>query len=248
MKRVLYVGGTFENGPVRGSAAIPGMLGNVEQSIRRRSALFEHVWVSYPARYGNGMSYAESVWNGEAALLRAVLDSPVPVVLVGYSQGAEVVGNVVGQIVRSGRTDLAVHGAGLLSDPRRDVKQLDHDGAGDGTYGIRGRRPIENRLFPTYQYAAPGDPIARLPHGNPLRAVADLSELFSSGPREAGPWIEQARRDIAAESTDWRLLGSALGYLRGYLTGRHTCYASEWCPGTRMTYTDRLGQIIGAMS
>lgn len=245
---VIYVPGTNDRAP--------GMLGNVERSLQRRTPRgeFRSLYLDYPAAYGDRMTYVESMYRGRMSLVEAIRRTPYHVVLVGYSQGAEIVGDVARRIATRipGYTDLVVDAAVLIADPKRSGDELDHAGR-DDTCGIRGERPVENSLFPIYQFAAPGDPIARLPRGNPLRAVAARSDMFSATPRQPGPWFDEARREVAEvgridAGIDWRQIGSALGYARGYaFGGRHTCYATETCPGTNVTYTERAAEFVSRL-
>lgn len=229
---VLCVGGTWEVGDPTNPLAPIGMCRGV--TGRLDANRFRSRWVAYPARYAAGMSYKESRTTGEENLIAAIGRDWNPVVLLGYSQGADIVGNVAAAVARGEYPDLNVAGVALIADPARHPRQV--LGPDPGGYGIRGQRFIPDGRFPVWQVAASGDPIAALPTGNPLRSIADLSEAFSTRPEDARPWL----RDIGSKAAlgrmqpwwapwRWQDWAGAVAWARGYaIDGRHTvAYWSE---------------------
>nr|WP_143545535.1 alpha/beta hydrolase [Rhodococcus sp. 15-1154-1] len=215
--------------------------------------ILELVWsASYgPVPTRHGESFGVAVTHAEKALLDLIRDSPYPVILIGFSGGAEVVGNVARRIARGQFSQLTnkVLLVGLLADPSRAAGQI--VGPDRGGFGITGERFIDTRYFPVLQYSAPGDPISELPAGNLLRPFADISEFFSLDDPEA--WIADLRRKAVLKQfqnvfrpelrRDW---AGAAAWARGYLfDGRHTCYNREILPGTGLTYTEHLAKQIG---
>lgn len=188
---------------------------------------FRFRFVEYPATYGVGMSYAESLQAGKWALLNAIRDDR-PVILGGYSQGAAAAGAAAETWSRRG-SSMPVLGCALIADPLRpEGAGMPGWGVASG-YGIAGRRPIER--VPTWWAAVEGDPITSLPAGNPLRSVADMTEFMSlDDPVKMHQWgqklVERAvkrqwQRWWSIEN--WQTWGGAVAYARGYLADhRHT--------------------------
>ncbi len=183
--------------------------------------------VPYPADYGRSVPYAESLAAGGRALIAAVEATPNRVVLVGYSQGAAIAGDVAAAIGRGELPHLEVIACALIADPLRPAGQC--LGPDPGGYGIAGERNVKG--VPTYWVAAPGDPITALPAGNPLRSIADLSAYFCvASPQAMLRWGESLvevavhrRLQRWWSPQHWRSWGSAAAFARGYLVdGRHT--------------------------
>lgn len=185
--------------------------------------------VEYPADYGQVLSYAESVQIGVSNLDNAAMQSPNPVVIGGYSQGAAAAGDLAAAVAAGAHPYLDVRGVALIADPLRPA------GAGmpglpaAAGYGISGQRLIG---MPTLWAANDGDPITALPAGNPLRTVADVSEFLAAtcDPSRAADLFVTTLRAVTDgrmqrwwDVSNWRTWGGALAYLRGYLfDGRHT--------------------------
>jgi len=190
---------------------------------------FQFQSLRYPAAYGSaGMSYAESVRIGKAAMVEAIRATPYRAVIGGYSQGAGIAGDLAAEIGQGFWPDLDVVGCALIADPARPHGAGMPDWPTASGYGITGERPIEG--VPTWWAANEGDPITALPSGNPLRSIADLSEYYSlRSPGDAIQWMERladrARRNQWQRwwsIENWRSWGGAVAYARGYLfDGRH---------------------------
>jgi len=209
----------------------------------------------YPARYADGMAYEESCRLGEVATLETIRDDELPCILLGYSQGADIAGTVARRILRGQFSRLEITGVGLVSDPRRDRRQIwDPVPNTDVGHGIAGERFIpETDEIPLWSIVAAADGITDLPAGNPLRSIADLSGAFSTAPADARAWFGKiGQRILQGQMQDWwdprkrdGWLG-ALGYLYGYAGpyekggGRHT--AAYWMEG----HLDRLAEAIAA--
>lgn len=129
-------------------------------------------WVEYPATYGAATgigdpSYAESVRAGMKRLRDAVRASDLPCIVGGYSQGAAAAVRFARDILPTAH-DLDVRAVATMGDPHQERHQ--------GRSGIAG--PLSTPR-PRLSVWAPGDPIADLPDGCPLRSIADLTEWMS---------------------------------------------------------------------
>lgn len=222
---VLWMGGTsFGNG---GDGISEEFRRQLEQ--RATGDCFRFSYVRYPGSYGFPWAYRESVAIGEENLLRAVTDALNPVIIGGYSQGAQVAANVATRYYQGERPDLEVLGCLLIADPWRPRGAGCPVGPADG-FGILGERDLPG--IPTLWAANAGDPITDLPAGNPLRTVGDISEWMAAtvDPQRA----DRLYRSVQAMVSDgrlqrwwdwrnWQTWNGALRYARGYLfDGRHT--------------------------
>lgn len=252
---VVCIGGTFEIKP--GDTAQTPVCGMLHEVVKHLPAdRFRTRWVPYPGTYGNDLSYTESVREGIARAADIAREESRwnPVMVVGYSQGGDVAARLANGITSGLYGEIDCVGVGLLADPGRALFQVSHP-ADDYTTGIIGSRLVSSELFPVWSMAAPGDPICRLPIGSPLRSIADMTAMMSSRPGSTGPWLDDLARKAREgrmqqwwNPANWRSWNGALDQLANYtLRGRHTCYGSEICPGTDVTYTKRLAQLmIGA--
>ncbi|WP_052070145.1 hypothetical protein [Rhodococcoides fascians] len=209
------------------------------------------VELEWSAQFGavpvwNGESFGASVHAAEAALLELIRAYP-GAVIVGYSGGAQVAGNVAAQIGVGSRLGLWIRAVGLLSDPSRNVDQL--IGGRRGTQGIMGGRYISGN-FQVWQLSAPGDPISDLPIGNGLSHLALYIEFWSLVDPDA--WIRDLKRKALMgrlkwwdNSIDWAgAYQWSLGYTRDK---RHTSYHVERMPGQNYTYVERLGTLTAGL-
>lgn len=184
----------------------------------------------------------------ELRLLGGHLAADGPVVLLGYSQGAAIVGNVANELKEWAHvTD--VRGVGLIADPYRSRDQYQpHPYIPEG-FGICGERFIDAD-FPVWSVVAQGDPIAGLPAGNPLRTLADWTNYLCI--KNPIAWVRDVYADVKEKRmqtwwnvAEWMKLASALNFAAGYLAeGRHTCYPVEHMPGRQITYTDALAEVV----
>ncbi|NKR32250.1 PE-PPE domain-containing protein [Rhodococcus hoagii] len=140
--------------------------------------LWDHQIVDYPAEYGMAGSYAASRDIGTANLVDAIAaQKGRPVALLGYSQGAQIVGDTAELVASTGYDPLAdVRAVALVSDPMRPAgKSI--GGLGTG-YGIAGQRDIVAD-FPVFWAANPLDAITCAKYDAMLRTVADFTEYMA---------------------------------------------------------------------
>ncbi|MDL9938671.1 alpha/beta fold hydrolase [Gordonia sp. ABSL1-1] len=206
-----------------GTWSRPGARSAVSESLRRTLGdRLSWRYVDYPASFGpatatGDLAYAESVAVGVHELADAARDVDGPVIVGGYSQGAAVA-VAYARLVGSDDRPLAV---ATLGDPHHPVHL--------GRSGIAGALSVPCRRMSVY---APGDPIADLPLGSPLRSLADLGAWMSVRDLAAArQWGEDVLRDVldARRMQQWWRnpaafagLLSAAGYARGYLGTAHT--------------------------
>lgn len=230
-----------------------GMLPNILREMHTRELVDVQV-VDYPADYGLRMSYAVSVGMGEMALEEAIRAATAPTIVLGYSQGAAIAGNVCARLARVGGD---VRGVGLVSDPARHRAQyrpLVHQPEG---YGCTGERIVgEQQITRTgsyvkvWQIAAQGDPICCLPEGNPLRSIADLTDRMALN--DFGEWWRDIVDDFRHRRMqrwwslkNWRTWAGAIAFARGMiLDRRHFIYPEETPPGHTLPFLELLAQQI----
>lgn len=252
MIEVLCVGGTGETSNSDSRTQVTGMLSELLRFLPADE--FRGVWVTYPGAYAFPVTYAESVSVGAANLVRAVSASQNKVIVVGYSQGAEIVKRAMNEVLH--KTPFLAEkivGIGLVADPSRPADQRTGWPAPpelNSTYGIAGETHIDLAdllHIPVWTIVAPTDPITDLPPGNPLRSIFDLTEFASL---DAEVWAHalwerakkrQWQRWWSIEN--WQTWGGAIAYLRGYLIdGRHT---QDYIRGGHL---ERLATIMRTMS
>jgi hypothetical protein len=229
---VLVVGGTSESHPGDARTEVSGLLKNVTDQLSRE--FFTCRWVPYPAQYATGMAYADSKAAAIKALLILTRQTEGPVVWLGYSQGADAVGDAANLLNVPQYEDIRrkVRFVGLVADPSRSVLQYcPKPPYPKGCYGIAGERLVTADV-PVWSLAATGDAIASLPAGNPLRTLADGTEFMSGDTME---WFNR-QKDHATEQRwqrwwdirNWQTWGGALAYAKGYIfDGRHTLAYTE---------------------
>lgn len=208
--------------------------------LSRFSSQYETRVISYPASFGGlEPSFEVSRAAGTHAVY-AELDAigpETPVVLVGYSQGAVIMGDLardLGIIKLSGDIPYNIVAVGLIADGYRPagvgLVPPGQTAVAEG-YGIAGQRLIPTLHWPVYWVSAWGDPIASLPAGNPLRSVADLVGWFTlRSPADVVNWgarmldaVVSGRLQDWWAPWKWSGWAGALAFARGYLfDGRHT--------------------------
>ena len=253
---VLFVGGTGESYPEDSRDRVGGLLSRV---ACRLDARFDCRWVGYPASYGpvpdlSGMSYLDSVHEG-VANLRARLDATAgPVMLVGYSQGAVVIRNMLAGLENPGTgTVVAV---GFVADPHQPPGAV----RGCDGFGLAGEGAPMPGDIPVIWIADPADVICNASGDSLLRDFADLTAAMSI--RDVRGWTRhlwevlsrnnfQNAQRTSIHPRQWRKDARRLrvamleiaGYLPGKLMwrglrivnsrgGRHTAYDAEPLAGS----------------
>ncbi|MDJ0010085.1 PE-PPE domain-containing protein [Gordonia alkanivorans] len=189
MIELLWVDGTWA--PRGGSPASEAL----RHALDPRKVKF--TYVPYPADFGpatgmGDLSYEESKAIGAAALDRAVEASPHLVAVGGYSQGAGVAVQYAREILPK-RPRHQVLAVATMGDPHNPVH--------DGRSGIAGALHVPRPRLTVY---APGDPIADLPLGSPLRRVADLTAWMSvRSPEAARAWAFKTAERVGAARPWW---------------------------------------------
>ena len=237
------------------------MLSNVTRLLDPKRFVVKEV--PWSASYGSvpapfGSSFDTSLREGRTLLLRMIKDDPNPVILLGFSGGAALAGNVAAEIGRGEHPQLVVNGVGLISDPLRHTLNTNDKVTGWGTdkFGIAGARAIVAN-FPVWSMADPADVITCCPVNSPLRTISDQSAAFSLIDPKAWGWdlVERLRQQRwQATIRDWRNVrevwaaySAAIDGAQGYLFARdHISYASRIYRDGK-TYTqwlaDRINEI-----
>lgn len=148
-----------------------GMRDNMLGQLVRALPQWDHVELPWSASYGPfnpernpfGEAFSDALGSG-AAKLRAELDKG-PAVLVGYSGGAALVGNVAAELHPN------IRAVGLVADPFQP---------GVERFGIGGARYITQKV-PIRWIGNPKDAICNCDVDSPLRTLADQSAAMSLG-------------------------------------------------------------------
>lgn len=224
----------------------PSARSAVSEALRRALAgtAVRFTYVDYPASFGpatgvTDVSYGDSVAAGMVALRDAVRATPNRAVVGGYSQGAAVAMKWAAHLPARNTTDLDVLAVAALGNPHQPVHV--------GRAGIAGPLSVPRTLLSVY---APGDPIADLPLGSPLRSIADVTEWMSLRSPEAGKrWAADLVTRLAEQRAQawwapwrWSDLASAGQYAAGYLGTAHTL---DYLTGG---HVDRLARQIVAVA
>lgn len=219
--------------------------------LSRLDPRFHVIKPAYPAAYWpafGDLDYAESKRVGAKSIIDHVRMSPNKCVIGGYSQGADIAGDVAAEIGQGIHPDLEVLAVALIADPSREVGAYTGLNPGYGTYGITGSRPI--RGIPVGTVAAQGDMISALPAGSPLRTISDFSEFMSlKSSKDAREWGEDLLDKIVNKKRQdwwapWKWAGWAgsVTYAQGYLFGdKHSgAYVTEG-------HCDRLAKSVNKL-
>lgn len=238
MIKVLCIGGVGESSPDDTSSQVTGMLAEVTKHLD--DTMFDPIWIPWISEYGpapkwDGISYDKSVSIGENQVRKAMdVYGDSSYILLGYSGGAHIAGNVADNNPR-------VLGVGLIADPMRQRSLYTRD-----AYGILGERVIHG----TYQFpiANPWDIITACPTGSPLRTLGDVTKDFSIS--EVPAWGRDLHDMVWQEwwkepFLDWASVVTGLaGYLAPYPWSQHTGYDHMIVPGTDLTYCQYLAQQL----
>lgn len=176
-----------------------------------------------PVGVNPGPSLEAAVARVERSVVATIDATPNPAVLVGYSGGALVAGNVADQIGLGLHPRLDVRAVVLIADPAMPAGISQ---AGHGVYASR-----EVAAAPTTWACNPRDPICCAENPSPLRTVADQVAALSLGAPDV--WAEDLRGRLLSgrwqpSAIDWRhplatfqRYGRAADQLAFYLSGGH---------------------------
>lgn len=221
---------------------------------------FKVIELTWSASFGavpsrDGDSFGVSVDQAESTLLQLIIDQPGPVVLIGYSGGAQVVGNVAARAaLHLPAIRAKIVAVGMISDPSRHTLQI--IGQNRGGQGIMRGRFVPADHFHVWQLSAWGDPISEQPNIWALEDLAAGIEFWSL--KDPAAWMKDiGRKALAGRFRFWdpRSLASwglahqwSLGYTRDH---RHTSYHVEHIRGVSgppRTYTEHLAKLIGDLA
>jgi hypothetical protein len=218
------------------------------QFLDKLNGGFQVLPIQYQASYGNPGSYHDSRIEGRDNALVQIRNSQNPFIIGGYSQGADIAGDLLAEILgwvsvpgRVMADDLVeiqhrCRGGAFIADPQRPTNRylgLNPD-PGQSSYGIKGSRDITARK--AFWVAAPRDPITVMRPGNPARSIADFSDFFAlSTPEDATRWgLSIIQKALSGQAQPWWLpehwkdWGGAIEAIANYLGTRHTtAYVEE---------------------
>ena len=263
---VLTVGGTGESYPGDARPHVSGLLAGVTGRLDGR---FRTGWVGYPASYGpvplaGGISYLDSVRAGVDALCARIDRTCGPIMLIGYSQGAV----VLRDLLAGDRRFPEVVAVGFVADPHQPPGVV----AGCDGFGLAGEGPVLPGDLPALWIADPHDVICNASDDSFLRDVADLTAALSV--RDLRGWLRSlwqvllsngfqnaARTSLRPRQwrRDLRRLRVAAVEVAGYLParlmwgglqienrrgGRRIAYAAEPLGGDELTGCETLAQWL----
>lgn len=175
--------------------------GNMLDHFAREFPHWERHELAWDATYGpvggklTGDSFNFAVQMAGIELIATIGASSEPCVLVGYSAGAEIVGNYV---YRVGQPQ--VKAAVLVADPSAARNEY------LGRSGIRGARNGTPHC-PTLRIVNADDPICSCPEDSPLRAIAEATPAFSLGDPAAFTFDMARKLQPSNWRNWWRWLG-----------------------------------------
>lgn len=165
-------------------------------------------------------SYDENLVDAVDTLADAIDKDPNPVVLFGYSGGAQVISILLEEIRAGLRPTLVVLAVVLVANPVRHIDEEPHN----LTYGVAGMHGEFPVGIPVINVANPYDIITCSEKNSPIRGISNLTKGFSF--TEPNEWIANyIAAAIAGKNQNWwnpfargawsRALTGALGYLDG---------------------------------
>lgn len=266
---VLAVGGTGESHPSDHRTRVTGLLSCVVHELDDR---FVGRWVGYPASYGpvslGGLCFRHSADIGVRRLRRAIEGTTGPIALIGYSQGATVVREVLGLVADGTIDGTRIVAAGLVSDPQQPAGAVN----GCRGRGVAGAGPALPASLPVRWIGLETDMICNASDDSLIRDIADLTRWMSF--RTPRIWIRELWTLLRSNSfqnatrtrlrpsqwpKDVRRLRTAATEVTGYLPqsmrwhrfewanpggGRHIAYAREPYKG-ELTGCQALAQWLG---
>ena len=239
-----------------GEALPSPMLSNVTKLIdTKRFVIKEVPWEANYSPVPNpiGSSFHRALRDGRTLLLKMIADDPNPVILLSYSGGAALAGNVAAEIARGEHPGLDIRGVALISDPLRPMSRGTITGW-ERAYGIAGSREI-GPAFPRWWIADQQDVITYCPDRSPLRTIAAQSVAFSLVDPIAWGWdlIDKLRHPWKwpGSAIDWsdplgtiaRFKAARIGAEGYLLRGSHTNYHTRIYRDGR-TYCEWLADRI----
>ncbi len=227
-----------------------GMTGFVTRELD--PAVFECQAVNYPSSFGYPMSEIESIQVCLKHLEEMIRATPLPVILVAYSQGAQVARQLLALLAANNATvaDLEVVGAGFLADPYRNPGV--NEGPRLDGYGLAGAGPAWPDNIPVWELSMQFDPISNSAPDSLLRPVADVLKFFTV--TDPVKWAADMTRMVATgeyQRGDYtptpESVLRAMADMQNYAVfGMHIKYGSALFPGTNRTFCQHLTDLINA--
>jgi len=243
VRTVLTVPGTTE--PQSPTGVPLGMLANVTQVLTPER--FTCRQVDYPQAFFSPMSEVESMAVGVENLDSAVRTISGPVVLLGFSQGSQVLRRFLAT------TDTVVAAVGLIADPYRPLGvQQGPSLAGSGIAGTVAMWPED---IPVFEIAAADDAICNSAADSLLRPLAASLPFLSM--TDPDTWMLTLLKNAAGVEWDCtpddpptpRRIAQATEDLLGFaVEGHHVQYRTSTFPGSPLTYCQYLATLISEAS